>query len=76
MAFGLVLFMNYLNGATPNQFYMYALCVTFLVGAFFLGKQKPKAIKGTTIVRITVADLLNLNAPIEPVQRPIIKLPQ
>ena len=41
MAFGLVLFMNYLNGATPNQFYMYALCVTFLVGAFFLGKQKP-----------------------------------
>ena len=41
MAFGLVLFMNYLNGASPNQFYMYALCVVFLVGAFFLGKQKP-----------------------------------
>ncbi len=41
MALGLVLFMNYLNGATPNQFYMYALCVVFLVGAFFLGKQKP-----------------------------------
>lgn len=41
LAFALVLFMNYLNGASPNQFYMYALCVLFLVGAFFLGKQKP-----------------------------------
>ena len=41
LAFALVLFMNYLNGVAPHQFYMYALCVAFLVGAFFLGKQKP-----------------------------------
>jgi FHS family L-fucose permease-like MFS transporter len=41
LALCLVLFMNYLNGASPNQFFMYALCVAFLVGAFFLGKQKP-----------------------------------
>lgn len=41
LALSLVLFMNYLNGSEPNQFYIYALCVAFLVGAFFLGKQKP-----------------------------------
>ncbi len=37
----LVLFMNYLNGSSPVQFYKYAICVCFLIGAFFLGQQKP-----------------------------------
>lgn len=41
LAFALVLFMNYLNGVNPQSFYVYALCVLFLIGAFFLGKQKP-----------------------------------
>ena len=40
-AFALVLFMNYLNGSSPQSFYIYALCILFLIGAFFLGKQKP-----------------------------------
>lgn len=41
LAFALVLFMNYLNGFNPQSFYVYALCIVFLIGAFFLGKQKP-----------------------------------
>ena len=40
-AFALVLFMNYLNGSSPQSFFIYSLCVLFLVVAFFLGKQKP-----------------------------------
>lgn len=41
LALCLVLFMNYLNGSDPNQFYMYGICVVFLVAAFFMGQQKP-----------------------------------
>lgn len=40
-ALTLVLFMNYLNGATVADFYAYAACVGILVLAFILTKQKP-----------------------------------
>lgn len=41
IAFGLVLYMNYLNGANPYEFVGYTACVLVLIGAFFLGRQKP-----------------------------------
>lgn len=41
LALCLVLFMNYLNGADIQQFFMYIICVAFLIIAFFIGKQKP-----------------------------------
>lgn len=41
LALCLVLFMNYLNGADPFQFYKYAICVGVLIAAFYLGQQKP-----------------------------------
>lgn len=41
LAFGLVLFMNHLNGADSSQFYKYGICVVLLIGAFFMGQQKP-----------------------------------
>jgi FHS family L-fucose permease-like MFS transporter len=41
LAFALVLFMNYLNGADSSQFYKYAICVGLLIAAFFMGQHKP-----------------------------------
>lgn len=41
LAFGLVLFMNYLNGADSSQFYKYTICIVLLIIAFFIGQQKP-----------------------------------
>jgi MFS transporter, FHS family, L-fucose permease len=41
IALGLVLYMNHLSGADASKFYTYAICVAILIGAFFLGQQKP-----------------------------------
>ena len=35
LAFALVLFMNYLNGADSTQFFKYTICVVLLIAAFF-----------------------------------------
>lgn len=40
-AFGLVLFMNRLNGADPGQYFSYLICVALLIASFFLSRQKP-----------------------------------
>lgn len=41
LAFALVLFMNYLNGADSTQFFKYTICVVLLIAAFLMGQQKP-----------------------------------
>lgn len=41
VAFGVVLLVNYLTGATITHLYPYAICIVILIIAFFLGKQKP-----------------------------------
>jgi MFS transporter, FHS family, L-fucose permease len=41
LAFALVLFMNSLSGVNPWQYVGYALCISILIAAFFMGRQKP-----------------------------------
>lgn len=41
IALCLVLYMNHLSGADTSKFITYAICVAVLVGAFFMGQQKP-----------------------------------
>lgn len=41
IALSLVLYMNYLSGADASKFYTYSICVVILIGAFFIGQQKP-----------------------------------
>ncbi|MEO6151390.1 MAG: MFS transporter, partial [Mucilaginibacter sp.] len=40
-AFGIVLLVNYLNGSDISRLYPYAISIVILVGAFFLGRDKP-----------------------------------
>ncbi len=41
VALSLVLYMNHLSGADASKFITYAICVAVLIGAFFMGQQKP-----------------------------------
>jgi len=41
IALMLVLYMNHLSGVNASQFFSYSICVALLIGAFFLGQQKP-----------------------------------
>jgi len=41
LAFALVLFVNWLTGVDVGKFYIYSVCVTIMIVAFFIGKQKP-----------------------------------
>jgi FHS family L-fucose permease-like MFS transporter len=41
VAFGVVLIANYANGANVSELYVYAPCILILIGAFYLGQQKP-----------------------------------
>ena len=41
VAFGLVLVVNAITGVDVSNLYVYAVCVTILVVAFFIGQQKP-----------------------------------
>lgn len=41
VALCLVLYMNHLSGADASTFISYAICVAILIGAFFMGQQKP-----------------------------------
>lgn len=41
VALCLVLYMNHLSGADASKFITYAICVAVLIGAFFMGQQKP-----------------------------------
>ena len=40
LAFALVLFVNWLTGVDVAKFYIYSVCVTIMIVAFFIGKQK------------------------------------
>jgi len=41
IALSLVLYMNFLSGADSSKYLSYSICVVLLIGAFFLGQQKP-----------------------------------
>ncbi|MDN3547533.1 MFS transporter [Mucilaginibacter aquaedulcis] len=41
VAFGLVLFANVVSGVNVSNLYTYAICVSVLIVAFFIGQQKP-----------------------------------
>jgi FHS family L-fucose permease-like MFS transporter len=41
VAFGIVLLFNHFSGTDVSNLYMYGVCVTVLIVAFFLGQEKP-----------------------------------
>ena len=41
LAFGVVLFVNYISGFDVSTLYWFSLCVAIQIGGFFLGKEKP-----------------------------------
>ncbi|MFC0516163.1 MFS transporter [Mucilaginibacter angelicae] len=41
LAFGIVLLVNVFSGVNVSNLYTYAICVTILIVAFFIGQQKP-----------------------------------
>ena len=41
LAFGLVLFVNSLNGSDVSDLYLYAICIAVAVAGFYFGQEKP-----------------------------------
>ena len=41
LAFGLVLFVNSLNGSDVSDLYLYAICIAVAIAGFYFGQEKP-----------------------------------
>ncbi len=41
IAFGVILFVNYISGFNVKELFLFAICVAIQIGAFFVGKDKP-----------------------------------
>ncbi|RSK41692.1 MFS transporter [Mangrovimonas spongiae] len=41
VAFGVVLFVNYITGFNVSNLFLFAVCIAIQIGGFFLGKDKP-----------------------------------
>lgn len=41
IAFGIILFVNHLNGTSVEQFFVYGLCIIILIAGFFFSQEKP-----------------------------------
>jgi FHS family L-fucose permease-like MFS transporter len=60
VAFGLILLVNVLRGSEVGNLYVYAICVVFLIIAFFYANEKPVAMLLTVSVMATIAMLIGL----------------
>lgn len=60
IAFGLILLVNVVRGSEVGNLYVYALCVAFLIVAFFYANEKPVAMLLTVSVMATIAMLIGL----------------
>ena len=58
--FGLILFVNIIRGSEVGNLYIYALCILFLIIAFFYANEKPVAMLLTVSVMATIAMLIGL----------------
>ena len=41
IAFGVVLFVNFISGFNVSSLFLFAICIAIQIGGFFLGKEKP-----------------------------------
>ncbi len=60
VAFGIILFFNYLNGTVVDQFFLYSICVAILVVGFFYSQEKPAKTLATFAVLGVTAMLIGL----------------
>ncbi|MBO9571261.1 MAG: MFS transporter [Chitinophagaceae bacterium] len=58
--FGLILVVNVARGSEVNNLFIYALCIMFLVVAFFFANEKPVAMLLTVSLMATIAMLIGL----------------
>lgn len=56
VAFGVVLYVNYLYGSNVEDLYAYAICVAIAVAAFFYGQEKPVK----TLVTVSVLAMVSM----------------
>lgn len=60
LGFGLILLVNVLRGNEVGNLYVYAVCIVFLILAFFYANEKPVAMLLTVSVMATIAMLIGL----------------
>jgi FHS family L-fucose permease-like MFS transporter len=60
IGFGLILLVNALRGSEVGNLYVYAVCIVFLVIAFFLANERPVAMLFTVSVMATIAMIIGL----------------
>ena len=60
VAFGVILFFNYLNGTEVKQFFLYSICVAVLIVGFFYSQEKPAKTLATFSVLGVIAMVIGL----------------
>jgi FHS family L-fucose permease-like MFS transporter len=60
ICFALILMVNVLRGNDVGNLYTYAICIIFLIAAFFFANEKPVAMLLTVSVMATIAMLIGL----------------
>jgi FHS family L-fucose permease-like MFS transporter len=60
IAFGVILFVNKLNGNDINSMLVYVVCVLFLIGAFFYANERPAKMLFTVAALGTVAMIIGM----------------
>jgi FHS family L-fucose permease-like MFS transporter len=60
ICFGLILLVNVLRGNEIGNLFVYAICIVFLIVAFFYANEKPVAMLATVSVMATIAMLIGL----------------
>lgn len=60
LLFGLILLVNILRGSEVNNLLVYAVCIVFLIIAFFFANEKPVAMLLTVSVMATIAMIIGL----------------
>lgn len=60
VAFGVVLFVNYITGFDVSSLFLFAICIAIQIGGFFLGKEKPALTLKIFGILGTVAVLIGL----------------
>lgn len=60
ICFGLILLVNVMRGNEVGNLYVYAICIVFLIIAFFYANEKPVAMLFTVSVMATIAMIIGL----------------
>lgn len=58
VAFGVVLYVNHLNGSDVSDLFGYAVCVAIAIAAFFYGQEKPVKTLATVSILAAIAMLI------------------